>query len=400
MKKALFAKIFILFLIFAVVLPTMTGCGLGIGADGTILEIKDGYDHTKNPAKGTYVISKSLGEGGTPENGGEELDNGLVKRPFLVYGGGTGIALSNFEHAPVKIAAEHLIAHLAVNVSGAGCACDAQDGGYTCFASGISVSFDPFSLAATALSIGERIGNSVSGFSEGLAAGLMVAIWFGNLMNMVIHERFTPEAMLKGCMQLIIGLFVIYNSTELANLFVKLLYKGVDLSMNNGFASEAKDAFQNVTASYAAVGFNIPVAQVGIPIGYVYMDDIGVAVTIAIGSIMVLGAQISCAMAVISALVPVGIEIGLRVQLAPLVFAMTSQTGWTPQTIGYLKGCIAAGAAPALIVAIVSAGPEIITEVAGENASLLVLAVAYTVVYKALGGFVGNASNLAHQILH
>lgn len=375
----------------------MTGCGFNLGTDTKFVKVYDNYD---GKGKGNYVRIEGPGASAFPD----DVGTGLVKRPFLVYGAASGLKLSEyFKEASVKIPIEHMIGHIALNVSG-GMITDC--GIYECFAKNIKVSFDPFSIASTALSIGEGIGNSVSGFSEGLAAGLMVAIWFGNFMNMIIHERFTMDAVLKGCMLLFVGMFVVYNSTEFASLFIHLLYKPVSLTLNNGFLTAAKAAFKDITASYASVGFNIPVAMWGIPVGYVFMDDIGVSVAIAIGSIMVLGAQIACAMSVISALVPVGIEIGLRIQLAPLVFAMSSQTGWTPQTIGYLKGCIAAGAAPALIVAVISAGPKIIEGFGGGAAAgggatdLLMAAIIYTVTYKALGGFVGNANSLMHQILH
>ena len=397
MRKSLFIKAMLLLLVFFVCIPTMAGCGLSIGYDGKVVcKGSEGYDPNKPPKAffNTYVYCEGIG--GTPTIGNEGAGEGMVKRPFIVYGAGSGIELDNFQDAFLKLPIEHWIAHLAVSVCGGQ---NINCGIYNnlCFAKNFSVSFDPFDMANEALGIGSDIAAQVAGFSTGLAAGMMVAVWFGNMLMLVIQERFTMEALLKGCMHLIVGLFVVYNARTFADLFVGLLRGNTTLAGNNDFLDAASTALSNIKGYYAAVGFNIPVAQVGIPIGYVFMDDIGTAATIAIGCILVLGAQISCAVACVSALVPVGLEMTLRIQLAPLIFAMSAQTGWTPSTINYLKGCVAAGLTPTLIAMMVAEAPRIAAEFA--NGNLLAMAVSYTIVYKSMGGFVGQAGQIAHQVL-
>ena len=394
MKKSLFVKVILLLLAFFVCIPTMTGCGLNLGADGTIL-VEGGAYNSKKPAGkffNTYVyVASPYGEGQPDE------DDGMVKRPFLVYGAGSGEDLNTFQDAMVKLPVEHMIAHLAVAVCGAQADCGIYS--EMCFVGkkGILINFDPFSMANQALGIGSSIAGAVAGFSTGLAAGMMVAVWFGNMLMLVIQERFTMEALLKGCMHLIVGLFVVYNARTFAQIFVGLLQGNTNLAGENQFAQAAGAALSDIKGYYAALGVNIPVAQVGIPVGYVFMDDIGTAATIAIGCIMVLGAQISCAVACVSAMVPVGLEMTLRIQLAPLIFAMSAQTGWTPSTINYLKGCVAAGLTPTLIAMMVARAPEIADSFAGGN--LLAMAIAYTIVYKSMGGFIGQASQITHQVL-
>lgn len=392
MKKSVLLKVFALLLVFLIAVPTMTGCGVSVGKDGTIICDNGPYDTTKG--KGNSIKMGSVpGTGKFPET----IDStSMVKQPIVIYGASSGVELSKFSGASFKLPVEHFIAHVAVAVCGGSASCGIYN---NCGANNFAVSFDPMSIANSALGIGQGLASGVAGVSTGLALAVMVTVWFGNMIMSVIREQFTIESMLKSCMLLIVSIFVIENAVSFAGIFINLLGGGgTNMSATNQFTNQAAAALNTMKASYVAVGLNIPILQTGFPIGYVFIDDIQTAATIAIGCVMVLGAQISCAVAACSALVPAGLEITLRTQLAPLVFALSAQTGWSPPMINYFKGCVAAGLVPALIAAMVNATPQIASSISGG--SLLGTAVGLTIAYKAMGGFIGQAGPLVHQVLH
>ena len=135
----------------------------------------------------------------------------------------------------------------------------------------------------------------------------------------------------------------------------------------------------------------------GVEIGYVFIDDIGQPILAIIGSIIILLAQVQCAIALASALIPAGIEISLRLQVAPIAFAISTQTGWGQSMITYLRGCVAAGLTPVVIVGIVNGVGDIASLL--NFSGIIPSAIGIAIGYKILAGFVGSISNIVHQVV-
>lgn len=221
------------------------------------------------------------------------------------------------------------------------------------------------------------------------------------MLMLVIREQFTMDALLKSLMQLIIGALLVSNAEFIAGKFLGMFSAGSPSGNTSNFGATALGKLVASKFVYVAVGFNVPIWQVGIPGAYLFIDDIGTALAIVVGSVMVLMAQIQCAIAVCSALIPAGIEIGLRLKLAPIVFAMSATTGWGEHTVTYLKSCIGCAITPAIIVAIVGQAGAIEALVTGAvGSSLLGQALGISIGYKIMSGFVGQARGLVTSALH
>ena len=152
-----------------------------------------------------------------------------------------------------------------------------------------------------------------------------------------------------------------------------------------------------MTYSYAALGLNVPIAQIGVPLGYVFFDKIGPPIMAIISSVIILFAQVQCAVALASALIPAGIEISLRLQAAPIMFALSTQTGWGQPMITYLKGCIAAAVTPVVICNVVSAAAE--ADFFGAGGGMIMTAIKLAISYKIVAGFVGQVGTIVHQVI-
>lgn len=389
MKKQTFIKFFILLLVFCLVLPTMVGCGGHLGADPSVITAEPYYDTTKN--KGTRVVIH-VGETLVPEGSLISDGKGLAKQPLLTATAGAcdGTAFTN---AGFKLPTIHYAAHYCVALVGGDISCGPYTGGAGggCGAES-EVDWNPLDVAETALGVGQELAGQLNGFTEGLAMGLMFAIWFGNWLTMIIQERFTPEAFIKGCLMLIIGTLVIDNATELVNAFFATFGGGGDVTADVGAFTDTIEFEYN----YLILGLNIPIAQIGVPVGYLWVDDLGTPIVAMIGSVIILFAQVQCAVALASALIPAGIELALRVQAAPIMFALSTTTGWGQPMITYLKGCVAAAVTPVVICSVVN-------NVAAANFfefdGVILSSIGVAISYKIIAGFVGQVSGIVHQVI-
>lgn len=387
MKKHTFIKVFVLLLIFSFVLPTMTGCGGHLGGDGKFLIVTSHYDEDND--KGTYV---TVG-GGLSSNIANDWNSdgkGLAKRPLFTFASGETSNGGIFSNASLRVPTIHYFAHYCVTLVGATMDCGPYQG--KCDTTD-ALDLNPIKIATSALGIGQQLAGELSGFSEGIAMGLMFAIWFGNWLTMIIQERFTPEAFIKGCLMLIVGALVIDKATELAGAFISSFGGDTTVKLDVGDFSESI----NMTYSYAALGLNVPIAQIGVPLGYVFFDKIGPPIIAIISSVIILFAQVQCAVALASALIPAGIEISLRIQAAPIMFALSTQTGWGPPMISYLKGCIAAAVTPAVICNVVSAASK--ASFFDGGGGMIMTAIKLAISYKIVAGFVGQVGTIVHQVI-
>lgn len=361
----------------------MLGCGAHLGSDDNVFTVNSDYD---GKGKGTYITISLPGATPAP------LDSAslLAKRPLLVFAAGGTSDGSKFAGAGFRLPTIHYFAHYCVSLVGGSLDCGPYAG--KCDAAS-AMSLNPLSVASSALGIGQSLASGIGGFSEGLAMGLMFVIWFGNWITMIIQERFTPESFIKGCLMLIVGTLVIDKATNLASAFISSFGGGGGGSTGDvsSFADEIVPTY-----NYLAAAVNVPIAMYGQPLGYVFIDGIGPPILAIIGAIIILFAQVQCAVALASALIPAGVEISLRIQAAPVMFALTSQTGWGPPMISYLKGCIAAGVTPALIFAVVS---NVASVSFFEFSGVIPSAIGLAISYKIIAGFVGQISAIVHQVI-
>ncbi len=393
MSKKNILKIMAIFLTLLVVLPTMTGCGgLGFGEDPQIFKVNNGYDPAK-PDKGTWVEVVGPGAGGVLGGG----DNGMLKRPLIVYGGGMvdgGIV----KNAQVKINILHFAGHFAAVLVGGDGGCPGDV--HTCNAGSYAVNLNPLSVCAQALTIGKTIGNAVGGLT-GMAMSILITIWFGNMLMSIIREQFTMEALLKSLVQLLCGALIVSNSEAIAGAFLGLFSAGTPSGGTSSFGDAATGAMDGAQFLYFALGVNIPIVQAGVPLAFIFVDDISVILSTVVGAVIVLMAQIQCAISVCSALIPAGIELGLRLKVAPIVFAMSTTTGWGGDMIHYLKSCVACALTPPIICAIVGQAGTIETMAKTlVGTSLLGTAISISLGYKIMSGFVGQARSLVGQAFH
>ena len=364
----------------------MIGCGGHLGDDGSVFQVINDYD---GKGKGSYVRINGKLDSSTDMG----PFDGLAKRPLFVFSSGGTTEGAVFSKAGFRLPILHYFLHYCVSLIGGDIPCGPYEG--KCDASA-AINMKPLSVAASALGIGKNLANNLGVFSTGLAMGLMFVIWFGNWLTMIIQERFTPEAFIKGCLMLIIGVLVINKATYIADAFISTFGGGgggggetsTDVSK---FTAELKPSY-----NYLAAGLNVPIAQIGVPLFYVFIDGIGTPIMGIIGAIIILLAQIQCAVALASALIPAGIEISLRIQAAPVMFALSTQTGWGQPMISYLKGCVAAGVTPALIMAVVNNVGDInFFNFSGIIPSAIGLAISYKIV----AGFIGQISGIVHQVI-
>jgi hypothetical protein len=230
---------------------------------------------------------------------------------------------------------------------------------------------------------------------------ILITIWFGNMLMSIIREQFTMESLLKSLLQLLCGALIVSNSERIAGAFLGLFSAGTPSGGTSNFGAAALTAMNEAKFLYFALGVNIPIVQAGVPLGFVFIDDIGTVLATIVGAVMVLMAQIQCAIAVCSALIPAGIELSLRLKVAPIVFAMSTTTGWGGDMIHYLKSCVACALTPPIICAIVGQAGAIENMAKGlVGSSLLGTAIAISLGYKIMSGFVGQARSLVSQAFH
>ena len=374
-----------------IILPTMTGCGgLGFGEDPNIFSVTSPYD-TKT-GKGTVVKVTSAGAGEVAIG----VESGMLKQPLIVYGGGLvdGGVITN---AQVKINIVHFAGHFCAVLAGGTGGCGSV---YTCNAGSYAVNLNPLSICSNALAIGRNVGNAVGGLT-GMAMAILITIWFGNMLMSIIREQFTMESLLKSLLQLLCGALIVSNSERIAGAFLGLFSAGTPSGGTSNFGAAALTAMNEAKFLYFALGVNIPIVQAGVPLGFVFIDDIGTVLATIVGAVMVLMAQIQCAIAVCSALIPAGIELSLRLKVAPIVFAMSTTTGWGGDMIHYLKSCVACALTPPIICAIVGQAGAIENMAKGlVGSSLLGTAIAISLGYKIMSGFVGQARSLVSQAFH
>ena len=380
LKKQNVAKLLLILFILTFGLATMTGCGALNGEDAKTVGIiyEDSFKKSGETCTGYNVL--------TPPKKGKLGWDPIIGSGFKM------VSLSSVATKGGRIAFLHTIAHYIVGALGGSPVCYGSD---VCSAQGSALDLSPGNMVQQGLSLGQTITGSF-GSLAGVATGILIAVWAMNFIQLVVQERFTMESALKGFCKLILGVLVVQNATNIVSAFMGILSSGAGGggSFTNFGATLASEMNKDVLAF--GLTFNMPITFKGTAIGAVWIDLLNPIMGIAFG-IIPLMAQVKCAAQILSAMIITGAEMSLRLAFAPLMFALTSDTGWGQNQISYIKGAMACAVHPAIVMTLIGGIGGLANQIGGAG-GLVGEMIATTIAYNILAGFIGEAKQIGHNV--
>lgn len=362
---------------------SLTGCGFAFGKSGDILAMGEGaYD--ENKGKGTHV---RVDETESPF----QDDNAMMKRDVFVSQAqlkSNSIQALIAPENSIAIPITHSLVHVCAKLVGATDTCAYAD---KCVVQKLSLTLDPLSLIDKTIEITNEL--TIELGLEGIAIAVLVAIWSANFLTQVIQERFTMESLLKGLCQLIVGVLLIQNANLLFSELLKVnASTGLKLNFGNGAIAD-----HNAWFSFG-LGLNIPIVQAGVPLFYFFIDNIPNDILNAAACILVFTSSIQLVTQTCTAIIPLIIEAKIRLQAAPIMFALTPQTGWGHGTIAYIKACLGCACSIPIMILIINEFPQAIVGFFSAGDSVFLSGLAYMLAYKVLAGLVGQIPGIVKGV--
>lgn len=378
LKKQNVAKLLLILFILTFALGTMTGCGM-ISAD-------DNSPYVKKAQTQKQVFGLYTGQGVAIFDA-ELVESSFTFHPVIDFGA-KDVSVSEISAYGSSIPLLHIIAHFVVGALGGDIECYAKG----CNAGSAIIDLSPGTMVSEGLALGQTI-TGAFGSLAGVATAILVAIWAMNFIQLVVQERFTMESALKGFCKLILGVLVVQNATNIVSAFMGILGSGAGGGNFTNFGSELS-AFIKHDALAVGFAFNVPIAKFGF--GFVFWIDLVTPLLgIALG-FLPLSAQVKCAAQILSAMIITGAEMSLRLAAAPLMFALTSDTGWGQTQISYIKGSMACAAHPAIVMALIGGIGSFASGIAAGG--ILGSMIATVLAYNILAGFIGEAKQIGHNV--
>lgn len=257
------------------------------------------------------------------------------------------------------------------------------------------------------LASNDDVMSSVFNICKTLAFVILTIMWACSYLSMVVNERFTPEAFIKGLLQFAIGSLVIQHSETLANAF---------LQMGNLIIERATgDGSFNFSTFATAVSTELNKGAFSLNLG---MD---IVIPIAIGSFWV---DISALLCIVFMLIPMVIqiitaykiasimlirviELKARLTFAPIPLAFSLHNGFNTEAIRFFRELMACVLQPALIMVGVSCLPQISAAVAkvfgvtggGSVMGMASGAIIMSVSYLVFNAFLGQVKSIIMDII-
>ncbi|MBQ8626418.1 MAG: hypothetical protein IJ419_09700 [Agathobacter sp.] len=264
------------------------------------------------------------------------------------------------------------------------------------------------------------LSNTVSGFDsfvqgatgltdtlKTLALAILLGMWAINFVGIVVNEKFTMEALLKGFMQFVCGALLVDNAGTIVGALAQLGTEALNM-LGDGSAATVATAFAPLAASMAEYLKNVLTINMAFDLLILDPFVIG-AVVIDVESIMLLlllavpfYLQIKLAFKIVSVVITRSLELYVRIALAPIPLAFAASNGFGPETIRYFRSTMACALQPTLMMAGCAAIPSIATAIGGVFGAAFsgipgVLALCAT--YIIISTYFGETKQLAHSII-
>lgn len=373
--KKIFIKIFSLILCIIVGCGTLSGCGVVAGG-ATAQELGLGTFYSPHKPDGSgacFVFDSSLCDGG--------------KKCTAPVGAFTTKPVPKkkaYKDGSLSVTILHIAGHVMVVLNGGSSTC-----GDYCPLNGTSMQFTPSVAFDKGKTVGADLAEALP--LEDAAMVVLLAVWAANMLMLVVQERFTMEGLLKSLCQLVIGIFVISNAGTIVSAFMSLFGNGGSMQ-NTSFGDELGSRL-DADANVLLFALNVPILKWSLVVLGGWIDN-GAFDAIFCG-ILPAFAAVKCSLSVFSAVALAEFEVQLRLKAAPILFAISSQTGWGQTQIGYLKQCMGAAAQVAIIGALsgVANGIDF-----GINGGLFAQGVAQMISYMIIGGLISQVGNVTHQV--
>lgn len=263
--------------------------------------------------------------------------------------------------------------------------------------------------------------NTVNSFTDFISAGATIAtnfqhfslcillcMWALNFVGIVVNEKFTMEALLKGFMQFICGALLVESAGTIVVAFNGMGVEAMGLVGDagttiaesfSGLHDSIHDTFLDKTLVLAAA-FDIKLIDPFV-LGAIVLDIESVMVVILLAVPFYL--QIKLAFKIISVVLTRSLELFIRVAFAPIPLAFASSNGFGPETIRYFRSTMACALQPALMMAgCVAIEPMVasINTVFGFSADAVVPGVlSLCAAYIVISTYFGETKQLAHSII-
>lgn len=257
--------------------------------------------------------------------------------------------------------------------------------------------FDSFVQGATGLT------NSL----KTLALAILLGMWAINFVGIVVNEKFTMEALLKGFMQFVCGALLVDNAGTIVGALAQLGTEALKMLGDGSGATVAK-AFKSLQTSMSK--YLADVLTINIAFDLIILDPFVIgAVVIDVESIMLLlllaapfYLQIKLAFKIVSVVITRSLELYVRVALAPIPLAFAASNGFGPETIRYFRSTMACALQPTLMMAGCAAIPSIASAIGGVFGATFsgipgILALCAT--YIIISTYFGETKQLAHSII-
>ena len=242
---------------------------------------------------------------------------------------------------------------------------------------------------------------------QDFALCILLCMWAINFVGVVVNEKFTMEALLKGFMQFICGALLVENSGLIVSTIGGIGTEAMGLieAEGNTIATEFSDLHDWIFTTFLertlvlAAAFDIKLIDPFI-LGAVILDVQSVMVVIFLAVPFYL--QIKLAFKIVSVVLTRSLELYIRIAFAPVPIAFAASNGFGPETIRYFRSTMACALQPALMMAgcvaiepLVASLTDVFNVSTGGVGGVLALCASYIVI----STYFGETKQLAHSII-
>lgn len=273
-----------------------------------------------------------------------------------------------------------------------------------------NATLDPATVLESTVSAFDDLINAGADLADGLqdlALIILLGMWAINFVGIVVNEKFTMEALLKGFMQFICGALLVENSASIVSIFGAVGTECMDILGGEGIElaeqfSELEDwifeSFLEKTLVLSA-GIDLKIFDPFV-FGALIFDIAPIMVVLLLAVPFYL--QIKLAFKIVSVVLTRSLELYVRIALAPIPIAFASSNGFGPETVRYFRSTMACALQPALMMAgCVAIEPlvEALTGVFGMAATGVPGVLALCASYIVISTYFGETKQLAHSVI-
>ena len=249
-----------------------------------------------------------------------------------------------------------------------------------------------------------------AGLAEGLetfALVILLGMWAINFIGVVVNEKFTMEALLKGFMQFICGALLVDNAATIVSAFGALGTECINILGGEGELIAAnfsglhdwiRDTFL-LKVWVLSAAFDIKLIDPFV-LGAIILDVDSLMVVLLLAVPFYL--QIKLAFKIVSVVLSRSLELYVRIALAPIPIAFAASNGFGPETIRYFRSTMACALQPALMMAgCIAIAPivDALTSVFGTTSSGVPGVLALCAAYIVISTYFGETKQLAHSVI-